>query len=708
MVEFLAVAVLFVLFAGFLTNWVIFDIDRTLFTSGVGDATSGFLWLLYANDGTSLWNGSTNLINYPYGEVFWSPVYITWLFVLGPLWLLSLVLSPIAALNVMMIVGFVTAGLAVYYLVKRIAGSRILGFIAGYTVTFAPYHILKAPDHLTNIFIWPLVGTTAFLVAFWRKQTWPRALGLAASVAAAVYTDGYFIFIVGILLVTLTIALVATDVVYRVSLKAVMRKVGRLAHVALLAVVLLLPVAIVQLSAGSDVGADLANSRGDIKNEVRWYSSKPIDFLLPPKGNITVGDTDWYRNLAAQKDNRSNIGESTTYVGYTVLLLFVTGLYFVIKSAWIARKSRDHKLSLSDQMLTICMIAAPLVLVWMLPPVIHILGVPIRTPIDFLTDYLALWRVPARLFLILHMFIVVAAMLVLSMLTARLHKHWRNVIFFVVLALISLETYSNIKRPSFGLGDMPSTYSWLKTQDNIKAVAELPLLDWPVEVSGYYVFGQLIHGKPLVNTALARNESGLFNSLADQTNPETIDFLRLRGVDAILIHARSCQIYEWGKIIHQEKLIYSPEYIDKSAKMLCTYSLNKAGKTDRIFAFLGEGFAKKNYLDERGGYWNAMDKSKVQLKLTDNAGMPVGDVTARLHFDIGVIGGYQPKTYQWSIEQGGKMILSGDTSDSSQVDVVIDGRKSIVFKVYAKGGHEISPGEVGLNRIQVTDLADIR
>jgi hypothetical protein len=705
-IELLAILLVFTFLSIILTNGVLLDIDKKIFTGGVGDATSGFLWLLYANDGASLWGGTTNLINFPYGEQLGSPVYVTWLLVLGPLWLLSLVLSPIAALNVMMVIGFVTAGVASYYLIKRVIKSRFISFIGAYAITFAPYHILKAPDHLTNIFVWPLVGIVGFFVAFWRKQTLARGFGLALFLAAAIYTDGYYIFIAGILFAALLIGLVFTDFIYRQKLKKIALKVGKLALVGVVAVILLLPILLVQLSAGSEVSKDLANSRGNIKGEVRYYASKPIDFLLPPQANVTVENLDWYRDLVTQKNSRSNMGENTTYIGYVVLTLFLIGAFFSVRKAYLIIRDKRKKVaypSLQNHMLTVSVIAVPLILLWMLPPTIHLLGIEIRTPIDLLTSYVALWRVPSRLFIALHILLVVAAMITLYKLTKNLKGWKRWLVLSLILLLVVVESYSNIKRPSFGLDNMPKTYSWLKTQNDVHAIAELPLLDWPVEVSGYYVFGQLIHNKPMVNTALARKDSGLFNPLGNLLNPETINFLKSRGVDTVLVHSRSCDSNEWGVLIHTERVKYSPEYIDKKATMLCTYKLNSATDVDPLFVYLNKGFVKQNYLDEDGRYWNPLDSSYAEIGIVDNKGIPITkNESALLEFDTGVLGEYPKKDYKVVLRQNGNLLGEYYTSKSSSVSVNIDSTMPIRLEVKTMDGFEVSPGEFGLTSVQVT------
>ncbi len=686
----------------FLTNFVLFT-TTTLFTNEVNDATSGFLWLLYANNGTSLWNGTTNLINYPYGEYLGSPIYITWLCVLGPLWLLSLVLPPIVALNVMMTLGFMGAVTASYYLIRRLVHRRFIAAIGAYAIAFAPYHIFKTPEHLTNIFIIPFIGIIAFMIAFWRRQTWMRGCGLALSAAIAAYTDGYFIFIAAVLVLSLLVALLAIDIAYRQKVRVIIGKMAKLIVVGFVAFVLMIPILLVQFSSGSEVSKDLSNSRGDIKAEVAFYASKPIDFLLPPEGGLFVGHTSWYQKLDERKNARSNPGESTLYVGYTILTLIAAGVFVGLWRRFAVRQRRMNTYpTLKAHVFIVSLVAAALIMLWMIPPVIHMFGLSLSTPMGVLIHYISLWRVPSRLFIVLHILLVIAAMISLSVLTQRLKKWKYFFVCSVVMIFIALEFFTTIKRPSFGLTNMPQTYYWLKDQQNIKSIAELPLVDWPIEVSGYYAFGQLIHNKPMVNTVLARNDVGLFNPLADLNNSETIAFLQDRGVDAILVHTRTCASVAWGTLVHVETLNYLPRSIDKDAKQLCTYLMNKdLVASDKWFVRLGSSFAKTNYLDKDDRYWSPLNSNRASVTVVDGRGKPIIDShTGVLSFTAGAVGGYSPKKYLVRVWQEGTVIGLFD-STSGPISVTIDASKQVTIEVTAGDGVLPAAGEVGLTSISV-------
>ena len=711
-VELLIVIAIFTILTIILTGGVLFNMNSQLYTGGIGDATSGFLWFAFADKGLGYLDGTTQLINYPVGEALWSPIYITWTFAMWPLWLLSRVLSPIAALNIVMLFGFVSCGVAVYYLLKRVTKQRYLAFIGAYAVAFVPYHFFKAPEHLTNILVWPFVGFIGFLIAFWRRQTPLRGAGLAIVSAIACYTDGYFVFILFVLGLSLMISLLFVDRINGASLRQIGHKLLKLTAVVAAIAVLVVPIIFTQLTAGKEINQDLSNTRDDIKLEVQYYASKPIDFLLPPEKNITVSSFDWFNKLNAQKNARSNSGENTNYVGVVVGVLYVAGLIVIvarglryIKVRRVHEHNRTRQLSLYDYVWVVSLISVPFALVWMLPPTIHILGVTVTTPVGILIDHISFWRVPARVFLVLHIFLVFAAILTLGYFIRRLGKRWYFIILLVVLVAIAIDYYTGIKRPAFGVENMPKTYSWIRDQTDIKSIAELPLVDWPVEISGYYMFAQLIHEKPIVNSGLARTGYGLFNPLSSVDNEETIRFLRQRGVDTLVLHAPTCRQYSWGVLRYQEHQVLAPAYIDKNATSLCVYHLNSQPGEDTLFVRMHDGFSKSNYLSDKGVYWVVMDGGRSSIDVVDALGHVVDAQRVELAFKLSVVGDFKKKPLGWKISQHGKEVGRGEGYDEGVTQKVenLDSREPIVLDVYDLANNKpVSKNEVGLGDVVIT------
>lgn len=710
-IEFLVVVTAFTILTVLLTGNVLLSLTSQLYTGGIGDATSGFLWFAFADKGLGYLDGTTQLINYPVGEALWSPIYITWTFAMWPLWLLSRVFNPIAALNIVMLFGFVSCGVASYYLLKRVTRQRYLAFIGAYAIAFVPYHFFKAPEHLTNILVWPFVAFIGFLIAFWRKQTIFRGVSLGIVSAIALYTDGYFVFILFVLGSSLVLVLLVIDRLTGVNMRRSGQKLLRLAGVVAGIAVLVVPILVTQLTASKEISQDLSNTRDDIRLEVEYYASKPIDFLLPPEKNITVSSFGWFDELNAQKNARSNSGENTNYVGVVIGVLYILGSV-IIATRWIRRrkataheKKKTYQMSLYDYVWVVSLVSVPLVLVWMLPPTIHIFGVAVTTPVGVLVDHISFWRVPARVFLVLHILLVLSSILTLGYCVRKLGKKWYYIVLSLVLVAVAVDYYTGIKQPAFGIQSMPRAYSWIRDQEDIKSVAELPLVDWPVEISGYYMFAQLIHEKPIVNSGLARTGYGLFNPLSSVDNEETIRFLRQREVDTVVLHAPSCKQYDWGELRYHEANVLAPAYISKEATSLCVYRLHPQPNEDDLFARMHDGFSKSNYLSKEGEYWVVMNGGSASIEVVDAFGKPIGGERAGLQFKLSVMGDFKKKPLGWKVTQEGQEVGRGESHEYTSIQEVngINPRKPIVLDVYGlEDNAPVSKNEAGLGNVVIT------
>lgn len=206
----------------------------------------------------------------------------------------------------------------------------------------------------------------------------------------------------------------------------------------------------------------------------------------------------------------------------------------------------------------------------------------------------------------------------------------------------------------------------------------------------------------MVNTVLARNDAGLFNPLADLKNEETIAFLQQRGVDAVLVHAPTCVSVTWGTLVHEETLHYLPRSIDKDAKQLCTYRMNKdLMASDTWFVRLGPSFAKTNYLDKDERYWNPLDSNTATITVVDERGVAISDAhVGTLSFTAGAVGGYSPKNYLVTVKQSGTTLGTFDAMNGP-IHITIDPSKQIMIEVTTGDDVLPAPGEVGLTSISV-------
>lgn len=703
--EYVLVGFILLVCALILTDFTIFR-SGAIFTHGIGDATSGFVYLFFLDkDWNPAW-AYTHMVNFPVGHALANPVYVTWFLVMAPMWILAKLSSPIFALNLMTIIGYVTSGLVTYWLVKRLTGKWHVAAFAAYGVAFVPYHIMKSSDHLTNLFNWVVVAGIAAFVGLWRKQTKKRVLALAVVTAAAFYTDGYYILITGVLFAGLLLGLVVFDVIQREKFRDTLRRFGALALSMVIAVGLLLPIAFIQITNRQQISNNLSNSRGDIQLEAQYYGAHPIDFLLPPYSNPIAKHSQWVSEKYDAKKNRSNTPESMNYVGYTVILLSVIGgclaLYYSFRL--LARRKVNKDVVSSIQVIVVCLIASFVVTLFMLPPTVYILGHNVHMPMTYVLDITSYWRVPSRLFLALQPLMVVAAAMSLHLLLRKQPNRRAIILAFLCIAALAVEYYNPVYRPPFNQNEMPHAYAWIAQQKDIHAIAELPFMDRPIEVSGYYAFAQMIHKKPIVNTPFADNQIGAYNALGSIESGEAINFIRERGADTVITHGQDCaQNPEWGSLVYVEKNALMPPYLKQKQGMLCVYKVAQSPAQDSVYPYAKSGFVTIDYLDNKGNTWLLPEVGKGTFDVVNSSGKLLQPSrTVRLTANVTFLGNFVEKNIHWVVSGGGKVIASGEGFGSVRIDAAANVSE---FSVRFTVDENLTPatGELGLGNIQITE-----
>ena len=100
-------------------------------------------------------------------------------------------MSPLAAYNILVLLGFVLSGFTMYLLAHAFVPNRWACFIAGFLYTFSTFHFWHATGQLTLATMqWlPLVAWR--IVVFYRKPTWQNAVWMGLCVAIVPLNDFY-------------------------------------------------------------------------------------------------------------------------------------------------------------------------------------------------------------------------------------------------------------------------------------------------------------------------------------------------------------------------------------------------------------------------------------------------------------------------------------------------------------------------------------
>jgi hypothetical protein len=246
--------------------------------------------------------------------------------------LIAIPLGEITAYNLSILVGIALSGIVTYFLVVRLSGSRLAGFISGAIYAFAPFSWQHARLHggLTQKWVLPLLILALFTLRGKQRIGAAILLGIAFVVAADVH--GYYAFFA--LIIALMFALVEAVVVWRSSgWRAVfdLKRLRWYALAAFVAAIVYSPVLIPALDTyygggvESPLRSPIALERAD--RWFYWMSSRPWTFLIPPEYHPIFGQwsQNFYTNLSAS-DNQPGWfwGSSLTtdmYLGYAALLL---------------------------------------------------------------------------------------------------------------------------------------------------------------------------------------------------------------------------------------------------------------------------------------------------------------------------------------------------------------------------------------------------
>lgn len=712
LLEYLLVSILFFVLTLFYTDFVLLHGTHQLFIEGPGDGTAGFLWFNFADTDWNPIFGHTDLVNYPTGENLASPTFVTYSALLGPLWLLTKFFGAIMALNIVTFFGFFGCAMSMYWLMKKLTGSITVALFAGFAAAYVPYHIMKSSSHLAYIFSMVFVLILAAFIGLWNKQSLKRAAILAVTIALAFYTDGYYLLLASVFVGCLVLGGLIYSVILRDGAARLIARLKYFSLAALMLVILMLPVIYTQVAHGSDIKNTLGRARDNIAFEIEFYAAKPMDYIIPSVHNPFLAGSANFQALQQYKNSRSNASENTLYIGFTLILLCLIGFTMAAVYAMWRKRSSLRLLTVSTRhqfllITTLAAITVPVLTLWTLSPHISILGHTVTTPGGFLIDHhIALWRVLARFFLPLHITIVVLASFSLAVLLKLIrmpYKQYLSIGLVVVLTVaLGVEYASATSRPAYDFNHTPAAYTWLRNQKDIQVVAELPLLDKPLDVNYNFVTAQIIHGKKLINTHLANNPVGGRTALGDEDEGEAVDYAIARGAQAIITHNTPCHEISWGKLAYKD---FTSQSHTKEAQYygspICVYRVNANMYPDDMFVNLTPGtFADAPIIPVRTNHeYSVIYGGRGELTVKDQFGARTSGIAA-LSAKIQSTPGAPSFTGTWKVTQGDKVISTGIIG--GDLYAVVDASAPVAITVTDLNGHDPQLYQVALSDIRVT------
>jgi hypothetical protein len=488
--------------------------------------TIGWLYAMQHEGGYHLF-GTTHhtMTGAPFGWDESNGLNIQWLIPYYPAYLLTKLIGPLGAHNVVLLSGYVLSGAAMYLLVRYLGCGRLTAAWAGLVYIVFPWHLMRVPHaSLVHLEFLPLLLLA--LVAAARKPGWTR-FGLVGAVTLACWlTSGYFGPMAVITTVAFSLGILLTPAAGKRRLRFF-----ALATLSTLAGTLV----VVALASVADVGRSAGLDR-PVADVYSWGVHLD-ELVVPAARNFVFGR--WTEPFLSTRQHESYPVETTNYVGILTIAL---------AAAWLALACRrGAALDLRKRLATPpCAVVAVIAFFMALPGRVSVLGQTVRTPSWLLWQVVPAFRVPARWSVVIVTALVPLAALGLqeaATAASRYGARWKApalafavVVTAMVISFLELGFDPTTSRAS--THNEPSEYAALsRTPPGIVAI-------YPLVPQLAYFFWQSVHHRPLLNTdAFGTPADDAQHALVNPSTPGTAEQLALLGVTAIVTHGDALR---WG------------------------------------------------------------------------------------------------------------------------------------------------------------------
>jgi len=483
-----------------LISWPLLrDIDDVIAGGGGGGDPAGYAWDLWYNatHGLSFWGTTTQeVVSAPFGRESPSAVNATLFVTVGPGWVVASLFGPVAAYNALVLMGLTLSASAMYLLIRWLGLGVAPAIWAGAAFMVFPYEQLRATVHIPLAQLWCFPLLILAGVRWLEMPGWRRAGWVTVALGACWLTNPYYgimgLVIVGVFAVAAAVVVGRRSGVRRAAMPLL--QVG-----AWTAGLVAVPLLVLQSSASGALDTSLGRSR----IELEIYGARLTDYLLPSADNSffsgLVGPENW-------ASIGSPGGERTAFVGYVTIALALIGVALGVRR----RERIGRRLRLA--LVTAVPLIAVLVVFSLASPT-RILGTQLTMPSSLVFDVAPYVRVFARFAAP-----VMAVLLVLAALGLReLIRDRSDLVRASVIAVVLIGSAMELPNgaPAAAVirsappvvvdgrtAEQVPTWRWLRDNRDGEIVFEQP--GGPNEfLDRYFMFGQTVHGHPIVNGGLS-------------------------------------------------------------------------------------------------------------------------------------------------------------------------------------------------------------
>jgi hypothetical protein len=525
---FLLATVGYVILTSFAMWPAVSDISNTIMgPHQPSDATSGGIWLAYQFAHTSIGAGTTSSLGSPAHGNLWNPTFLTALAWVLPLWVLAHLVSPVAAWNLIVLLGFLLDGLLMFALVFWLTRIRWISFVAGVLFAFSPYGAVQSHIHVGYVYDWVYPAALWAGLAWVRSPTRKHAVVFGLAIGLAAYVDGYFVVflpIVGAIVAILALALAPLIPRDRIKL------LRTLPVAAATALVCEAPLAIlVKLGSGAvSVGLSVDRTRNAVDTGSATLAQYFVPFRTSPP---------WHNLLTAIFGASVSLPDVTgpcLYLGTVSLLVIVVALVAVART----RSVTENWQLPAAFILPLAGLAAVVVILVSLATIGPMPGFP-----RLLWSVEPFWRAFARLGEAAISLVALGAAVGLALLTTPKYRRLAP----LVACLAVLDGTYILPWASWSYSThTPPAVAWLAAHPDGGAVAAYPLVPPPLPPYEYDISFQVIDHHPLFNGAPTASAHGrLERGLSEITDPQTVPTLRREDVRYVMVSPAQYLLSSW-------------------------------------------------------------------------------------------------------------------------------------------------------------------
>ena len=416
-------------------------------------------------------------------------------------------LSPALAYNLLFLTAFALSGLFMYMLAYYITGNKYASFIAGLIFAFSPMHIAQAQGHLD----WTLIEFVPLFILFLMKSIFESKKRYPILAAISFFMLTFFGDIEQGIMMFL-FAIISVILLFILKHKEVQKKQAAINLSLMIAVIALLFMPFLLAIAPHLKGAvSVASQQSAISDNLQW-SDNLMSFFLPSYYNplfssISSSYANQIYSLTYQGISYAiNVGERVSYIGYSVLILMILGVYYDYK---------NNKLKHSLFWIMIFAIYFLLALGPYLQIFNTVTGIPTLYSLYLNIPYLNIIREPGRFDMIVTIAMaILAAMGFMKIIDGKDDR--KKLMYTAILSIIILIEYAGMVLPPassqlYTNATIPSEYYLIGNLTGNSSILMLPSLPQggakPAEFTGLETYYVTATKKPLVGGYTSRSNT---------------------------------------------------------------------------------------------------------------------------------------------------------------------------------------------------------